>query len=109
MIYDWSAEFQMALHFLRSLRWTAPLGVCVIACLGLIGDRPTRDPRLVSYEPLPPDDMAECTNASPSNGFSLMAGELPLRTVLLQARLLAGAGASRGLGPKGRGAGAHGL
>jgi DNA-binding beta-propeller fold protein YncE len=85
----------MARHFLTLRRkWTVLLGLCLLGGLGLMSDRGMRDPRLVSYDPLPPDDMAECTNASPSNGFSLMAGELPLRNVLLQARVAAGAAAS---------------
>jgi DNA-binding beta-propeller fold protein YncE len=88
----------MARHFLKRLRWTAPLGLGVIAWLSLTGDRGMRDPRLVAYDPLPPDDMAECTDATPpSNGLSLFAKELPLRNVLLQARVAAGAAASTAL------------
>src|SRR5579864_8177623 len=89
MIYDWSAEFQMVRRFHRR---TALIGLCLLGGLGLMSDRTKRDPRLVAYDPLPADDMAECTNPVASSGFSLIAGELPLRNILLQARVAAGSG-----------------
>ena len=63
---------------------------CLLGGLGLFSDRGMRDPRLVSYDALPPDDTEECTNPVASSGFSLIAGELPLRTILMQARVAAG-------------------
>ena len=72
---------------MKRLLLTLLVGLCL---LGLMSDRATRDPRLVSYDPLPPDDMEECTNPVASSGFSLIAGELPLRNILLQARVAAG-------------------
>ena len=91
MIYDWSAEFQMKRLFLTLRRkWTVLLGLCLLGGLGLMSDRAKRDLRLVAYDPLPPDDMEECTNPAGSSGFSLIAGELPLRNILLQARVAAG-------------------
>jgi DNA-binding beta-propeller fold protein YncE len=74
---------------------TALLSLCLLAVLGLIGGRGTRDRRLIAYDPLPPDDMADCTEPQPSNVLSLNAGELPLRVALFQARVAAAAGASQ--------------
>src|ERR1700686_674235 len=71
-------------------KWTLLLVLSLLGGLGLFSDRGMRDPRLVSYDPLPPDDMEECTNPVASSGFSLIAGELPLRTILMQARVAAG-------------------
>src|SRR5690242_19388036 len=92
MIDDWFTEFQMARRLLTLRRkWTVLLGLCLLGGLSLMSDRPTRDPRLLSYDPLPADDMEECTNPVGSSGFSLIAGELPLRNMLLQARVATGA------------------
>jgi DNA-binding beta-propeller fold protein YncE len=71
-------------------KWTVLLALCLVGGLGLMSDRGMRDPRLVSYDPLPADDTEECTNPVASSGFSLIAGELPLRTILMQARVAAG-------------------
>ena len=75
-----------------------PLAICLVVWLGLITNT-RRDPRLVSprlvsYDALPPEDGPECDpplpGISPAAGLSLMAGELPLRNILLQARIAAG-------------------
>ena len=44
---------------MKRLLLTVLLGLCLLGGLGLMSDRATRDPRLVSYDPLPPDDMEE--------------------------------------------------
>src|SRR5579864_6087917 len=95
MIYDWLAEFQMARRFLTLRRkGTVLIGLCLLGGLGLMSDRVKRDPRLIAYDPLPPDDMEDCTNPAASSGFSLIAGELPLRTILMQTRIAAGTAAA---------------
>jgi DNA-binding beta-propeller fold protein YncE len=76
-----------------SLRTGIPLGLCLIAWLGMTGDsRP--DARLVSYDALDPGSMEECTTPAtppaPTGTLSLAASPLPLRNMLMQAR---GAGA----------------
>src|SRR5579863_1958500 len=45
--------------------------------------------RLVSIDALPSEEGEECARPTPPTGLSLLAGELPLRTMLLQARLAA--------------------
>ena len=48
--------------------------------LGLTGDsRPYDDP--------PSEDLEECARPAPASGMSLIAGELPLRNILMQARI----------------------
>ena len=62
------------------------MGLSLIVWLGLTGDsRPTA--RLVSYDALPSEDQQECDLPAPTGGLSLSAGELPLRTMLMQARI----------------------
>ena len=76
----------------KSLRIALPVGLSLVVWLGLTGDsrRPVfPEARLISYDELPPDDGEACARAEPSPGFSLMAGELPLRTLLMQARISA--------------------
>ena len=65
----------------------APLGICLIVWLGLIAGI-QRSPRLVGWDPLPPDGAA-CDFPAPSPPFALQAGELPLRNLLLQTRIAA--------------------
>jgi 6-phosphogluconolactonase (cycloisomerase 2 family) len=61
--------------------------MCLAVWLGQTGDF-RRDPRLVSFDALP-DESEECDTPAylPPSGLSLMAGEIPLRNLLLQRRL----------------------
>lgn len=74
-------------------RVAIPLAICLVVWLGLTGDL-SHGPRLVSFDALPPEDGAECDpplpGISPASGLALIAGELPLRNILLQARIAAG-------------------
>ena len=74
--------------FITSRRVAIPLGICLVVGLGLIPDL-ARIPRLVSYDALPPEDGEACERPAPSNGLALLAGELPLRNILLQTRVAA--------------------
>ena len=56
--------------------------------LGLTGDL-ARVARLVSYDPLPAEDGAACDLPVSLPSGSLLAGELPLRNILLQTRIAA--------------------
>ncbi len=69
-----------------SRRVAIPVGICLVLWLGLTTDL-ARDPRLVSYDTLPPEDGTACVRPEASPGISLLAGELPLRNILLQARI----------------------
>jgi DNA-binding beta-propeller fold protein YncE len=74
-------------------RVAIPLAICLALWLGLTADL-SRSPRLVSYDALPPEDGPECDPPLPgissASGLSLVAGELPLRNILLQARIAGG-------------------
>jgi DNA-binding beta-propeller fold protein YncE len=69
-----------------------PAGFCLILWLGLTTDFP-RGARLVSYDTLsgdgPSDDGEECARPAPPIGLSLLGGDLPLRNILLQAKIAA--------------------
>jgi DNA-binding beta-propeller fold protein YncE len=65
-----------------------PLGICLIVWLGLITGI-HRNPRLVGWDPLPPEDGVSCDLPTHSVGLTLQAGELPLRNILLQTRIAA--------------------
>src|SRR5260370_36595413 len=64
------------------------MGISGIGWLGLSTDL-ARVARLISYDALPPEVGAECERPMPSSGLSLLAGELPLRNILLQTRAAA--------------------
>ncbi|HXP87239.1 MAG TPA: hypothetical protein VN841_21080 [Bryobacteraceae bacterium] len=69
-------------------RIAIPATVCLLLWLGLTEDLP-RGAHLLSVDPLPSEDGEECARPEPPTGLSLLAGELPLRNILLQARLAA--------------------
>ena len=74
----------------KSLRVSLPIGLSLMIWLGLTGDsRPTS--RLVSYDALPSDEDEACARPEAAVGLSLVAGELPLRNLLMQARTAGGA------------------
>ena len=64
------------------------MGICLLVWLGLISGV-QRNPRLIGYDPLPPENGAECELPAPPPGLALQAGELPLRNILLQTRIAA--------------------
>ena len=70
---------------MTSVRKRLAIGLCLILWLGLTSVVP-RDLRLISYDPLEPEDGEAC--ALPP--ATLVAGELPLRNILLQTRLASG-------------------
>jgi DNA-binding beta-propeller fold protein YncE len=65
-------------------RVAIPLGFCAIVWIGLTTGG-SQGPRLGSFEALPSEYGADC-DPPPASG-SLVAGELPLRDLLLQARV----------------------
>lgn len=67
-------------------RRAIPLGLCLIVWLGLTSDV-RRGAHLVSFDALPSEDGMECGQEVPSSGLALLAGERPLRNILLQAKL----------------------
>jgi DNA-binding beta-propeller fold protein YncE len=74
-------------------RVAIPAGLCLILWLGLTTNFP-RGARLISYDAFPSengasDDGEACERPAPPSGLSLLASELPLRNILLQARLAA--------------------
>ena len=71
----------------KALRTVIPLGLCLIAWLGMTGDsRP--DGRLVSYDALDPEECTTPeTTPAPEGALSLGATPLPLRNMLMQARV----------------------
>ena len=66
-------------------------GFCLIGWVAL---RETRinDPRLVSYDRLPPEAMQECDYQPVAAHLPAMAGKIPLRAALLQERVAASSG-----------------
>jgi DNA-binding beta-propeller fold protein YncE len=69
-------------------RVAIPAAFCLILWLGLTADLP-RGALLVSYDDLPSEDGEDCARPAPPTGISLLAGDLPLRHILMQARLAA--------------------
>jgi DNA-binding beta-propeller fold protein YncE len=67
------------------------VGFCWIGWMAL---RETRinDPRLVSYDRLPPETMEECDYQPVAAHLPAMAGKIPLRAALLQERVAAASG-----------------
>jgi hypothetical protein len=77
----------------KSLPVALPVGLSLMIWLGFPGDwRPTA--RLISYDKLPADEDEACARPEAGAGLSLMAGmagELPLRNLLMQVRTAGGA------------------
>ena len=72
----------------KHVRVALPAGLCLIVWLGLTEDfRPIA--RLVSYDEVPPEGE-ECSLPEPAGGLLLTAGQLPLRRLLMQARISSG-------------------
>jgi hypothetical protein len=80
----------------RSLAGVALIGggFCWIGWVALKETR-IHDPRLLSYDRLPPDAMEECDYQPVAAQLPPLAGKIPLRAALLQERVAVASGLAR--------------